>query len=69
MSAFAYIGIYEVLAKLGIVYLLWLTDKDKLIIYAILLVIVSLSLRFIYGYYCKNNLKNVILNLNLIRYL
>lgn len=53
MSAFAYIGIYEVLAKLGIVYFLWLTDKDKLIIYAILLVIVSLSLRFIYGYYCK----------------
>jgi O-antigen/teichoic acid export membrane protein len=55
MDAFAYIGIYEVLAKLGIVYLLWLSNYDKLIVYALLMLVVSVSLRIIYGIYCKRN--------------
>ena len=37
MSIFAYISILEVLLKLGIVYLLYLTRSDKLIMYAALL--------------------------------
>ena len=52
MSIFAYISIYEAFAKLGIVYILWLTRSDRLILYAILMLVVSLSLRFIYGIYC-----------------
>lgn len=37
MSAFAYISVLEVLLKLGMVYLLFFTRTDKLIIYAALL--------------------------------
>lgn len=55
MSVFAYIGIYEVLMKLGIVYLLWIIPADKLIIYSLLTLMISLSLRFIYGYYCTKH--------------
>lgn len=55
MNVFAIISVYEVLAKLGIVYLLWLTHLDKLIIYAILVFVVSLSLRMIYGIYCSRH--------------
>ena len=55
MDAFAYIGIYEVLAKLGIVYLLWLSNYDKLIVYALLMLTVSISMRLIYGLYCTRN--------------
>ena len=53
MNVFAYISIYEVFAKLGIVYLLWITGFDKLIAYAILMLAVSVSLRLVYGIYCK----------------
>lgn len=53
MSAFAYISIIEVTAKLIIVYLLWVSPIDKLIFYAILMTTVALIIRFVYGYYCK----------------
>ena len=53
MGVFAYISIYEALAKLGIVYLLWLSYYDRLVIYALLMLAVSISLRLIYGMYCK----------------
>lgn len=55
MNVFAYISIYEVFAKLGIVYLLWITGFDKLIVYAILMLIIAISLRMFYGYYCTHN--------------
>lgn len=55
MGVFAYISIYEALAKLGIVYLLWLSGYDKLIVYALLMLVVSISLRLIYGVYCKRS--------------
>lgn len=55
MSTFAYVSIYETFAKLGIVYLLLLTTSDKLIIYAILILSVQISVRIIYGIYCKKH--------------
>lgn len=53
MSTFAYISVFEVLLKLGIVYLLYLTSSDKLIVYAALLCFMQLLIRVIYGYYCS----------------
>jgi hypothetical protein len=53
MSAFAYIGIFEGLAKLAIAFLITISPIDKLIAFAGLLCLVSLLLRFIYGLYCK----------------
>lgn len=55
MSAFAYISILETVLKLAIVYMLIISPYDKLITYAILLVIVSLIIRLIYGWYCNRN--------------
>lgn len=55
MSAFAYISILEVIAKLVIVYLLLISPIDKLIFYAILMAVVALIIRFVYGYYCKRH--------------
>lgn len=53
MSAFAYISILEVSAKLLVVYLLLISPIDRLIFYAILMTSVALIIRFVYGYYCK----------------
>lgn len=55
MSAFAYISILEVSAKLLIVYMLILSPIDMLIFYAILMTSVALIIRFVYGYYCKRH--------------
>lgn len=55
MKAFAYIGILEVLAKLGIVFSLMVAPIDKLIFYGLLLMLLSLVIRIVYGIYCKRN--------------
>lgn len=54
MDAFAYISIFEVILKLGIVYMLYLSPFDKLISYAVLTVSVALIIRLTYGLYCKH---------------
>lgn len=51
MSAFAYISVFEVSAKLLVVYLLVLFPMDKLILYAGLLFCVSLITQSIYVFY------------------
>lgn len=55
MNAYAYISILEVLLALGSVYLLVILPIDKLIAYSILLFLVKLFVRFVYGFYCKRN--------------
>lgn len=55
MSAFAYIGIYDVLMRLLIAMCVNYILYDKLISYAILLFLVSLSIRLIYTAYCKRH--------------
>jgi len=53
MGAFAYISIIEVCLKLVAVYLLYVLFYDKLVLWAILLLIISLIIRLIYVIYCK----------------
>ena len=55
MSAFAYISIFEAFANLGIVYLLHVVNADKLALYAILLMLVKISVIMIYRIYCKRH--------------
>ena len=52
MAAFAYVSILEASLKLLICYLIVISPFDKLISYAILLVVVALIIRFVYGFYC-----------------
>ena len=55
MSVFAYITIYEALAKLGISYLIYVAAFDKLVVYALLLCLVQLSVRLMYSFYCHRH--------------
>lgn len=55
MSAFAYIGILEAIGKLAIAFLLIVAPIDKLIFYSILMCIVAIIVRIVYGYYCKKH--------------
>lgn len=53
MDVFAYVSIYEVSMKLIVVYLLSIAGYDKLIVYALLILMVSVSVRMFYGIYCN----------------
>lgn len=55
MGAFAYISIFEAVAKLGIVLLLFVQPFDKLIAYALLVVVVQLLVRLAYTVYCRRH--------------
>ena len=55
MGAFAAISILEAFLKLGIVFLLYLSHIDKLIVYSILLLITQFCIRLCYTRYCRRN--------------
>lgn len=55
MSAFAYVSVFEVLGKLVIALGITFSPIDKLCFYAILMCLVSLVIRLIYGWYCKRH--------------
>lgn len=55
MSAFAYISILEVILKLAIVYALLISPIDKLKLYAFLILVVQLLIRFCYSWYCNKH--------------
>lgn len=57
MSAFAYISILEVIGKLLIAYLITVSPIDKLIFYSLLMCVVALIVRLVYGTYCKRHFK------------
>lgn len=56
MSAFAYLGILDVVLKLGICYLIYISPLDKLIFYAFLMGMTQVLLRLIYGLYVAKKL-------------
>lgn len=55
MKTFAYVGILEVALKLGVAYLVYAFNDDRLIFYALLIFSVSVILRIIYGVYCNRH--------------
>lgn len=52
MDIYAYVSIFEAVAKLLICYLLSVAKSDKLIVYAIFILVVQFASSFYYRYYC-----------------
>ena len=59
MNAFAYIGIYEAVAKLVVLYFLVETSANKLLIFAFLQLLVAISVFFLYFIYSFTQFKEV----------
>lgn len=55
MGVFAAISVIEVVLKLAVVYMLVIGDFDKLILYAILIAVIQLLIRFFYTKYCNKH--------------
>lgn len=54
-NLYAYVSIIEAVLKLLIVYLLYIGNFDKLILYATLFFLVQAGLQFFYRWYCRQN--------------
>ena len=55
MSAFAYVSILEAILKLSVAFLISVATIDKLKLYAVALLLLSLMIRLVYGLYCKRH--------------
>lgn len=55
MGIYAYVSIFEAVAKLLVCYLLVITDFDKLIFYAVLVAVVQLLVALYYRFYCSRH--------------
>lgn len=55
MSIYAYVGIFETVAKLAVAYAIYICTFDKLVVYAILLFLITVSISFFYRIYCIRN--------------
>ncbi len=53
MSVFAYVGIADAVGRLGVAFALSVGSIDKLVLYAILLLIVQLCIFLFYVFYCR----------------
>lgn len=52
-SFYAYVGIFEAIAKLSVCYALTVSLLDRLILYAVLLAVIQVMIAFFYGIYCN----------------
>lgn len=60
ISIFAYVSIMESFLKLSICFIIMFAPIDKLVLYSILMMLVSLTVRVIYGIYCSRNFEECI---------
>ena len=60
MNVYAYVGILNVLLRLVIVYILVIGDFDKLILYSLLQLSVSIIIIMIYRIYCKTHFSEAV---------
>jgi len=60
MSMFAYLALFDAFAKLALVVLISYTTYDKLVTYAIAMLVIQILDRFFYALYCRMNFWNEI---------
>jgi len=53
MKVYSYVGIFEGVAKLAIAYMISIVSWDKLIVYALLFFLLSLTMRLFYASFCR----------------
>lgn len=63
MSAFAYISVFEGVAKLLVAFAIVKATTDKLILYSVLIAIIAVIVRLIYGVYCKRKFEECTIQL------
>ncbi len=57
MKAFAYVSIFQGLAQLGISFMVYYEPFDRLVFYALMLMILQFLIRYMYQVYCRKHFK------------
>ena len=57
MKAFAYVSIFQGLAQLGISFMVYFEPFDRLVFYALMLMLLQFLVRYIYQVYCRKHFK------------
>lgn len=55
MSVYAYVGIFETVAKLAVAYIIYICNTDKLIVYALMLFCITSAISVFYRIFCLRN--------------
>lgn len=55
MKAFAYVSVFQGLAQLGISFLVYYEPFDRLVFYALMLMVLQFMVRYMYQIYCRKN--------------
>ncbi|MDT3387872.1 MAG: oligosaccharide flippase family protein [Bacteroidota bacterium] len=63
MTAFAYISIFEGVSKLIVAFIIVNATTDKLILYSVLIAVIAVVVRIVYGVYCKKKFDECTLHL------
>lgn len=63
MNIYAYVSLFEGIAKLAVIFAIQLLPYDNLIMYAFLILCVQISVAIIYNIYCHRNFKEARFNL------
>lgn len=64
MKAFAYVSIFEACSKLIMAFLLQFVPCDRLIVYSLMMMLIAISIRCLYGYYCKTRFEECTFHLS-----
>lgn len=59
MSFYAYVSVFETIGKLLIVFLLGISNHDKLKLYSLLMLCIIIITNMVYVYYCKTKLSSI----------
>lgn len=54
-NTYAYVSIFEALGKLGICYMVTISEWDKLVVYAILVTLIQIAVAIYYRFYCNRH--------------
>jgi len=65
MSAFAYVSILEVILQLSLIFVLFLSSENRLILYSGFIFVIAIIIRSIYGIYCKKKFREAAYEFNL----
>lgn len=57
MAFYAYVGIFEAISRLGVVFIISYFPYNRLVAYSLLLALIAILVTFIYRFYCASHFK------------
>lgn len=63
-NIYAYVSIFEAIGKLGVCYMVAITEWDRLVLYAVLIALIQIAVALYYRFYCNQHYEEAHLSLS-----